>query len=374
MNEQDLYWKRLFPQFEFAEGFPKLSYPVGARPFVVCDPAGLRRGYVVLGLLGAANDNALMVFHVGACVQERGERIQILAELCRIADQEGLTLALGPEVVSCSGQLEDRYGGVPQRERSFGELIAKLGFEPPKFERMQGTGDLGEAWRSIAVSDFDGAAEMKKLLAAWPGGLGQFAEQCGFKKTRLKAYLDEREPLDGNELGALRTLLEVRFDRSDAEVGVIPELAGAYVLCGDMPRAQLIDLYDELSHGGDLLLACEVVPASGPVDASRRFLALSAHGGQPTVFVFQRGASQEKLLDESDTLINYAGQVRVKRELFDRVRLAADQGFASPALAAFAGQLFRADWYALTDRLEDRYGPMSLREIPDLEDPALNGR
>lgn len=374
MNEQDLYWKRLFPRLEAAEGFPALAHPIGARPFVVRDPAGLRRGYVVLGLRGAANDTALMVFHVGARAQERGERIQILAELCRIADQEGLTLALGSEVVSCSGQLEDRYGGLPQRERSFGELIVKLGFEPPKFERMPGTGDLGEPWRSIALSDFDGAAEMKKLLAAWPGGLGQFAEESGFKKARLKAYLDEREPLDRNELGALRTLLEVRFDRSCAEVGVIPDLAGAYVLCGDMPRGQLIDLYEELSHGGDLLLACEVVPAKGPVDASRRFLALSAHGGAPTVFVFQRGAAQETLLDEDRTLINYSGPIRVKRELYDRVRLAADQGFATPALAAFAGQLFRADWYALTDRLEDRYGSMPLCDIPDLEDPALDSR
>lgn len=89
------------------------------------------------------------------------------------------------------------------------------------------------------------------------------------------------------------------------------------------------------------------------------------------VFVFQCGSSNEALLDERETLINYSGVVRVRRSLYDRVQFAADYAFHSPALASRAGLLFSFEWYSLTDRLEAIYGITELCQVSQLEDPGI---
>lgn len=368
MNKQHLL-ASLFPPLVAEPGSPDHAYSSHATAFRYRDAAGLARGYVVAGV-APTDPHIVEIFHVGALAPERGDRAYMLDALCRHADEAGVRLRLMGPVLRHLNEVEDKYGVVGAPPVTLRDSVHKLAFDLRVDNiRPIGAGTLRSVGPSTTVGDFSGAHEAALLLAAWPGGPKAAAQAIGIPHARLAAYLAEREVLDAASLGAFRRVMALGFSVS-ADIGVVAELQGAYALHGDVPRAKLVSLYDELSHGGDLLLAGEVVPCSGPEDSARRFLVLQAYGGEPCVISFARGGQSATMLDdESDPLINLSGPITVLRTLYERVRSAVDHAYAAPAFAAAAGNLFAAEWFALTDRLDEQYGRLEPRR--QWADPAL---
>lgn len=362
---------RVFSGLTLEPGVPDHAYAPHAATFAFRDTAGMRRGYVVAGF-SPADATTLEIFHIGARSPELGGRAYMLDAICRRADSQGLRVSLKSPVLRYLHEVEDRSGPVGKPPLTLADRLQEMGFDSRSgFTRPIGAGILRPVGPSTTIHDFCGADEAALLVAAWPGGLKAAADAIGMPRSKLAAYFAERESLDSPLLAALRRVLHLGFTVY-ADIGVVPQLEGAYALCGDLPRPKLVSLYDELSHGGDLLLAGEVVPSDGPQDSARRFLVLQAHGGEPCVICFARGGQGSAVLDAgSDALINCSGLITVSRKLYERVRSAVDHAYAAPAFAAVAGNQFVADWFGLTDRLEEVYSLSGSMPDADLVDPAL---
>lgn len=150
-----------------------------------------------------------------------------------------------------------------------------------------------------------GAYEVGLLLPLWPHPLVLMTQVAGVSKANLQAYVREREVLSPSECQSVREAFGVQesdYPMDDGEPTYEP--GSFYLLLADAPPRQVLRAYDELSNGGDLEFAAEVVPDSGQPDPDWRFLLFWTCGYRYVILCFRRGSRQAAALDSPGDWLN----------------------------------------------------------------------
>lgn len=179
--------------------------------------------------------------------------------------------------------------------------------------------DDGVTWLSAGsddVDDYDGddssefemdamdqacAEKTKLLMDCWPNKPAEIAKALGITAKQLQRFVSKVAKLPDEKIDALKKMLGLeeseRFYDFDA--------VGPCVLVGDKPT-KISDVYELLTHGGDLAYSLEVIPEKGNADPSWRYVIFKACGELPNIIMFARGSnSAEKIGDKM--LMNFDG-------------------------------------------------------------------
>jgi len=134
----------------------------------------------------------------------------------------------------------------------------------------------------------------KVLLACWPHPATTVAKTIGISKKQLDRFLRGKELPETDVLVKLAAYLSIGEGAGWSNSEVAP--LGAYLL---LPTKQkdAVQVYDELSHGGDLDISMEIVPESAPADPSWRYLLFAECMTFPSVMMMPRGSEVAELLD-----------------------------------------------------------------------------
>lgn len=169
----------------------------------------------------------------------------------------------------------------------------------------------------------DRASEKVKLmLDAWPNSYSRVAKAVGIPEKALRWYVSEKCPLDSGIEIALITILGVQWTEHGYEA------VGHCCLAPESRRAAQ-HAYDELSHGGDLEFSVEVVPFTGPSDASFRYVAFRSCYGRLNLMMVARGSNVEEDLDRG-RFINFSGKATIPRAVFQDVKVACGKACLAP--------------------------------------------
>lgn len=141
----------------------------------------------------------------------------------------------------------------------------------------------------------------KDLLACWPNTMRQIAQSIGTTVQRLNWFLRDKATLDRRMISTLRNILGIEICHETGEY----EAAGPCTLIAKDVSAAC-NLYDEMSHGGDLEFSFEAVPESGLPDASWRYVVFQSWGGYANIMMFERGSKASARLDDN-YFINFQG-------------------------------------------------------------------
>lgn len=161
----------------------------------------------------------------------------------------------------------------------------------------------------------------KNVITLWPGGRGAFAKQVGVTRLELDNWLSERSHFPTDAIYRAEELLnvELSFDYDDYVY------EGALILVANGRKATKA-AYEELSHGGDLRCAVEII---GPPDVpcTHRFLYLEAWGSQGNIILFKSDGPEASLLDDG-SLINLMEPLEATPEAWAEVLLIVESVFA----------------------------------------------
>ena len=149
----------------------------------------------------------------------------------------------------------------------------------------------------------------KLVVSAWPNDLTGIANAVGLTVRELRWYLAGSAPIPPKAEVRLRTLLGLHFDaHSDDDR---PD--GPFVLIAHSTRVG-VEVYEAVSHGGDLEYAFEPLPQRGPADPSWRYLLFQAYGSDPSVLMVPRGSRTAERLGER--FINFEGSRQVRTAVY----------------------------------------------------------
>lgn len=161
----------------------------------------------------------------------------------------------------------------------------------------------------------------KNVITLWPGGRGAFSKQAGVTRLELDNWLSERSHFPTDAIYRAEELLnvELSFDYDDYVY------EGALILVANGRKATRA-AYEELSHGGDLRCAAEII---GPPDVpcTHRFLYLEAWGSQSNIILFKRDGPEATLLDDG-SLINLMEPLEATPEAWAEVLLIVESVLA----------------------------------------------
>lgn len=183
---------------------------------------------------------------------------------------------------------------------------------------------------------------VKPLIDCWPGSTTAAARAVKMPKPRLEAFLSGNGEVDRDEMKRIRRFFKVELDWS----GYL-QAAGAYLLQA-RKAVSIKAAYEALSHGGDLQLSAEILPAQAAADPSWRYLLFWPHSGQASIFMFPRGDKVAALLEpEAQRLINLGKPVTVDDAFYQFVVRTAARVAATPAtyenvMAALTERIDRA--------------------------------
>ena len=165
---------------------------------------------------------------------------------------------------------------------------------------------------------------LKMMIACWPNRPLELATSIGVTLRDLTWYLRGRElSLEAHEVERLLMFLGIEWNESYGY-----EVVGECVLIGNKVRSTKA-AYEELSHGGDLEFAAEVLPASGCIDPSWRYVLLIPCGSLPSVIMVQRGSVVADILGP-EHLINFHGIHEIPAELYQLLVSACARATRSP--------------------------------------------
>lgn len=183
---------------------------------------------------------------------------------------------------------------------------------------------------------------LKELVAMWPGGRRAFFKGLQTSARDFDYWVAGRAHLPFHEQNAV-------LDKAGA---IFRDRIGSYKLAGGnllvAKTAKGVDIvYTEVSNGGDLQYAFEILPLDG-VAFPMRALVFAAWGSEATLVLFPpNGDSVAALLDKR-TLINLSGARRATRAVFESLNwiIAHRELLTNPQVAgAVFGEQHR-DWLA----------------------------
>lgn len=174
--------------------------------------------------------------------------------------------------------------------------------------------DDGVTWLIAGGEDVDDSSEFemnameeacaektKLMMDCWPNKPAEIASALGITAKQLQRFVSKADKLPDEKIDALKEMLGLeeseRFYDFDA--------VGPCVLFGEKPT-KIAEVYDLLTHGGDLAYSIEVIPEKGNADPSWRYVIFKACGELPNIIMFARGSnSAEKIGDKM--LMNFDG-------------------------------------------------------------------
>jgi hypothetical protein len=190
---------------------------------------------------------------------------------------------------------------------------------PPERERSFHTDDDGKVWLFFKEPDehVDASSAqfdmlpgcLNAILPCWPNGAASLARAAGLTLKKLQWFIADRQAIDQQARHRLMTLVGIEMNAYREE-----ELAGGCVLAAGSLRAT-VRLYDELTHGGDVTYAFEILPVSGSADPSWRYVLIEACGCLMNVLMVPRGGDVSAHLD-ADHFINLSGQCDIPDALY----------------------------------------------------------
>lgn len=202
------------------------------------------------------------------------------------------------------------------------------------------------------IEDGQTCSEVEKLLiGAWPAYLSRLAGLIGVETKTLEWYRQGRALLGGATLDHLYEVLRLEVEWKDGYG--YPEPVGNYFLIGSEKSKEVIELYDELTGGGDVGVSFEILPVNNKADPSFRFLLLERWGAKLHVIAFSRGAKSSSLLDDNRKLINYSGQCIVSNGLYQDIVKAMVKATNDPSCAGKIGFEIFEKWEKEIGMLEE---------------------
>lgn len=170
---------------------------------------------------------------------------------------------------------------------------------------------------------------LKDLVAMWPGGRRAFFKGLNAKAKNFNFWVDGVADISEEDYEEIRqrAILEYSHDLNEWVPG------GCYLLEA-RTRIQAIEIYDLLSHGGDVYSSFEIVGPNCEL-TSHRFLYFFPLRGGPTIMLFERGKPVEAALNE-EFLLGFQGIVRAPKDVWDNVSgiVEAREHFENPAIVA----------------------------------------
>lgn len=198
---------------------------------------------------------------------------------------------------------------------------------------------------------------VKQMLAMWPSERKGFLKGLSVQAKDFDFWLKGRARLAREEYTEVVARLGAEYD----DWGGGYRLSGGNLLVASTPR-QTVDLYNELSCGGDLEYSFEILAPEGAQALGMRVLVFKACGRPANIILFEAGSRCAALLDEpagrGSTLINIQRpRVATKRVWSAAVKIV--EGYRTVASPQTVGRVFgekHAAW--LEAGREDTFFPL----------------
>lgn len=149
----------------------------------------------------------------------------------------------------------------------------------------------------------------KLLVSTWPNDATRIAKAVGLTAKELRWYLDGSASIPPEAEVRLRTLLGLEY--APYQGTDVPE--GPCVLVAQSMHTT-VEVYEALSHGGDLEYSFEPLPERGSPDPSWRYLLFQRYGSLPNVLMLTRGSRITERLGER--FINFEGDRKVPARVY----------------------------------------------------------
>lgn len=159
------------------------------------------------------------------------------------------------------------------------------------------------------IYDYCAAKKSKIIVDCWPNSQAEIAKAIGSSVKELQWFLANKGKIQETE--GLFYLLGIEINREYVDYDIV----GPCVLLAKNMKA-IKEVYDELSHGGDLEFSIEVVPQNGMPDPSWRYLVFCACAGFISIIMIPRGGD---VSEHVETFINFQGIKSIPMEKYQKV-------------------------------------------------------
>lgn len=180
---------------------------------------------------------------------------------------------------------------------------------------------------------------LKELVAMWPGGKGAFFRGLNAKAKDFDFWVAGRSNISEDDFEEINRRAIINYsDQIDDWV-----LDGCYLLEA-RTRKQAIEIYELLSHGGDVHTSYEIVGPDGEL-SSHRFLYLATNTGGVHIILFERGKPVENSLIEKHFFC-FSGAVRAPMHVWESVKFIVDRraDFVNPAILGSVFYVEHREW------------------------------
>ena len=223
------------------------------------------------------------------------------------ASWQALTYRPVPELTNRSSELDWTYG-------PFVEIAFKSVIPPTDSEQLKPVARGSRVFDVTPKPDAQRETlpfEFQHLLAAWPETYAQVARQIGTTESLLRAYVKGRQVLSPSSEHVLMDLLGLRWEDGYPYL----EVVGPCLLIG-RSIAATDRAYTEVSHGGDLDFAVEVVPNAAEPHPDWHLVIIQTCGVYPSFLLIPR-TTADLPSRWADTLINFTRETyRIPRNQY----------------------------------------------------------
>ncbi|NRB41641.1 MAG: hypothetical protein HRU20_24750 [Pseudomonadales bacterium] len=162
---------------------------------------------------------------------------------------------------------------------------------------------------------------VKPLMQSIPESKKHISMKTGVPVTKINKFLLSKETIDTHDLQKLFEYFNCSYNLESTHDGHEYNdfrLNGGYTTF-PKGKKQIVELYDSVSHGGDLVFACQLLYQSGDIASHTRYILLHTCYFLYTLMVIKDQADIiDKLIDQ-DKLINFDGDRVCSDELFQAI-------------------------------------------------------
>jgi hypothetical protein len=227
-----------------------------------------------------------------------------------------------PGLPGCTDELDWTYG-------EFVEVAYKNVVPPTDDEHLEPVSKGSRVFDVTQRHDAQAPTlpfDFRRLIGAWPDTYAGVARQIGATETQLRAYIRGRPVLAPSSEHALMDVLGLRWEQDYPYVEVVGPclLVGHSILAAD--RA-----YTEVSHGGDLDFAAEVIPEASDPNPEWHLIIMQTCGVYPSFLLIPR-ATPNLPPRWADTLINFTPEpFEIHRNEYEALIRRVLDALATPA-------------------------------------------
>lgn len=134
---------------------------------------------------------------------------------------------------------------------------------------------------------------LKEAVSMWPGGKRQFLKDADVNVHDFDFWVEGEAHLRRSDFTNVILRMNIEYLDQFYEWS----MCGGNLFIANT-KANVKKLFNELSHGGDICLAFEVLPPMDGTALSMRVLMVMPHGGGLTIILFKRDGKAETALDD----------------------------------------------------------------------------